>query len=70
MTEEVNKEKNSFKDYFAVNDVFKYFLRVFKKDPNAKGNLNLKMMHGVNRISILVFILAVIVLITRRLFLD
>lgn len=37
-----------------------------KKDPNAPpANLNLKFMHGINRISIFMFLGAVIYLIIR-----
>lgn len=61
-----SREKNTLKDYFAIGEVFTYFFR--KKDPNHKPNFNLRMMHGINKISILVFLFAVVVLIVRRLF--
>ena len=48
------KEKNSLKEYFGFGEVFGYFFR--KKDPNAKPNFNLRMMHGINKISIIVFL--------------
>lgn len=35
---------------------------LFKKE---KGNLNLRMMHGINRISIFMFLICIIVLIVR-----
>ena len=45
-----------------------YFFRVFQKpDPSQKSNFNLRMMHGINKISILVFLFAVIFWIIRRL---
>jgi hypothetical protein len=37
-------------------------LNLFKKE---QGDINLRMMHGINKISILVFVVAMIVLITR-----
>ncbi len=62
-----NNDKNSFKDYFQLGDVLTYFVRVFKKkDPNAPSNFNLRMMHGINKISIVVFLLAIIFLIIKR----
>jgi hypothetical protein len=66
--EEVGKteKKMSFKDFFSLGEVGNYFFR--KKDPNRATNINLKMMHGVNKISIIVFILAVLFLILKRLF--
>ena len=62
------KSRNSFKEYFQVGEVFSYFIRVFgKRDPSKPSNLNLRMMHGINRISIVIFLLAVIYLILKRL---
>lgn len=51
-----------------MGEVGNYFFRVFRKqDPSQKGNINLRMMHGINKISILVFLVAIIVMIVRRL---
>ncbi len=63
---EESSKKNSFKDYFKVGEVFGYFFR--KKDPTRPSNFNLRMMHGVNKISIVIFLLGVIFLIVKRLF--
>lgn len=59
------KKKNSFKDYFQVGEAFEYFFR--KKDPSRPSNFNIKVMHGINRISIVIFLLGVIFLIVKRL---
>jgi hypothetical protein len=54
------------KKYFQLGDVFYYFVRVFKKpDPNAPASFNLRMMHGINRISIIMFLFCIIVMIIR-----
>ncbi|AGA78372.1 DUF6728 family protein [Echinicola vietnamensis] len=59
---------NKFKEFFQLGEVGNYFIRVFKKpDPNQKSNFNLRMMHGINKISILVFLAALIIWIVRRL---
>ncbi len=51
-----------------MGEVGNYFLRVFQKpDPHKKTNFNLRMMHGINKISILVFLAAIIIMIVRRL---
>jgi hypothetical protein len=65
MAEEKNKEeeKMKLKEYFGFGEVFGYFFR--KKDPNRPGGFNLRMMHGVNKISIIMFLIAVIVMIIR-----
>lgn len=56
------------KRYFQLGDVFSYFIRVFKKpDPNAPTSFNLRMMHGINRISIVMFLFCIIVMIIRAL---
>ncbi len=65
MTQQKRK-KNSFKDYFQVGEVFGYFFR--KKDPSRPSNFNIKMMHGINKISIIVFLLGVLFLILRKIF--
>ncbi|MCG8384519.1 MAG: hypothetical protein MJA30_03180 [Cytophagales bacterium] len=64
--QDTKSEKNTLKDYFALGEVFGYFFR--KKDPDRPSNFNIKMMHGINKISILMFLVALIILIVRRLF--
>ncbi len=61
-----SKKKNSFKDYFQVGEALGYFFR--KKDPSRPSNFNIRMMHGINKISIIVFLLGVIFLIVKKLF--
>lgn len=41
------------------------YLYLRKKDPNAPKSLDLKFMHGMNRISIFMFLFALIVLLIR-----
>ncbi len=67
-SEQKNQENKrvSFKEFFSMGEVGGYFFR--KKDPNRPSNINIKMMHGVNKISIVVFLLGVIYLILKRFF--
>jgi hypothetical protein len=58
------KKKLSFREFFSMGEVGGYFFR--KKDPSRPTNINIKMMHGVNKISIIVFLLGVIFLIVKR----
>ena len=61
-----NNTSADWKKYFQLGDVLGYFKRLFgKKDPNAPSNFNLKMMHGINKITIVIFLIGVIVMITR-----
>lgn len=65
MMEEKNKteEKKDVGYYFDFKEVLTYYFR--KKDPDRPSNINLKMMHGINKISILMFLFCVIVMIVR-----
>ncbi len=44
---------------------FLTYLYLRKPDPNAPKNTNVRLMHGMNRISILMFLVAVIIMIVR-----
>lgn len=58
---------NRILDYLKIGPVFAYFLRVFRKpDPNHPTSVNLRMMHGINRVSIVMFLLAIIVYTVRH----
>ena len=54
----------SWKEFFTLGEVGGYFFR--RKDPSRPSNINIKMMHGINKISIIVFLLGVIFLILKR----
>ena len=41
------------------------YFYIRKRDPNEPRNFDLKMMHGMNRISILMFFVAIIIIIFR-----
>jgi hypothetical protein len=43
------------------------YLYLVKKDPNDKSTQWMKYMHGINRISILLFVFALIVILIRLL---
>jgi len=59
------KKKMSLKDFFSLGEVGEYFFRT-KKDNNNKADINLRMMHSINRIAILVFLASIIYLIFKR----
>ena len=62
MNEEIQTEKKGLRD--TLGEVGGYFFR--KKDPTRPTNINIKMMHGINKISIVIFLLGVIFLIVKR----
>lgn len=59
------QKKGGWKQFFSLGEVGGYFFR--KKDPTRPTNINLRMMHGINKISIIVFLLGVLYLILKRL---
>ncbi|MBU6274744.1 MAG: DUF6728 family protein [Bacteroidia bacterium] len=49
-----------------MSKFLRYFVEVFRPGgAHRSGNFNLRMMHGINRISILMFIAGVLVLVFR-----
>jgi hypothetical protein len=61
--QKTEKVKLSAKEVFDFGPVLGYFFR--KKDPNRPSSFNLKMMHGINKISIIMFLIALTVMIVR-----
>tara|TARA_B100000941_G_scaffold218248_1_gene161026 strand:- start:311 stop:502 length:192 start_codon:yes stop_codon:yes gene_type:complete len=62
----MKKKQKKISYYFDFSEVLSYFFR--KNDPNRKSNFSLKAMHTVNKLSILIFIIGVIVIVVRRIF--
>jgi hypothetical protein len=58
------RKKLSFREFLSLGEVGGYFFR--KKDSSRPLNFNIRMMHGINKISILVFLLGVLYLILKR----
>jgi len=65
MENQKDKEQ-SIKDYFKFGEVLGYFFR--KKDPSRPTNFNIRMMHGINKISIIMFLAGIIFLIAKNIF--
>ncbi len=55
------------KKFFQLQEFFGYFVRVFRKHDDNKypNSFNLRMMHGINKISIVMFLICAIVIISR-----
>ena len=41
------------------------YLYIKKRDPNAPRNINIKLMHGMNRMSLLMFIVALLIMLIK-----
>ncbi len=54
------------KEQFKIGEVFTYFIRVFQK-PKAgvTTNLNIRAMHMINKISIVMFLICILVMLYR-----
>jgi hypothetical protein len=58
-----SSKRNRLREFFQLNEVLGYFFR--RKDPSRPSNFNIRMMHGINKISIVVFLLGVMWLIYK-----
>ena len=61
-----NEKKSRLKDFFQLGEVGGYFFR--KKDPNRPKNVNIKAMHIINRIAILMFLVCLLIILKRYIF--
>jgi hypothetical protein len=59
-----DSKKTGIKRYFELGEVFTYWFR--KHDPNRPTNLNLKMMHGINKISMIMFLVGIIFVLVKK----
>lgn len=59
------KERSGIKSFFDVSDVSKYFFR--RRNNEKKPDFNLRVMHWINKVSIIIFLLAILFLIIRNL---
>jgi hypothetical protein len=58
------KKKSGVREFFTMGEVGGYFFR--KKDPSRPSNINIKMMHGINKISIIIFLLGILFIILKK----
>jgi len=59
-------KRNRVKEFFQVNEVFGYYFR--RKDPNRPKNVNIKAMHIINKIAILMFLVCLLIILKRYIF--
>ena len=57
--------RRTFRDFIKLGEVGGYFFR--SKDPSRPTNINIRMMHGINKISIVIFLLGILFIILKRL---
>jgi len=61
---EEQKKRMTLKEFFSLGEVGNYFFR--RKNSDRPTNINIRMMHGVNRLAIIIFLLAIIYFIIKR----
>lgn len=60
------KDGNRLKEFFQMNEVLGYFFR--KKDPSRPNSFNIRAMHTINKISILMFLVCLLIILKRYFF--
>ena len=60
------KKKLSVRELFSLGEVGNYFFR--RRDPSRPVNANIRIMHGINRLAIIIFLLGIIYLVAKRFF--
>lgn len=63
---ENEQSKNRWKEFFQLGEVGGYFFR--KKDPSRPKNINIKAMHIINKIAILMFLVGLLIMLKRYIF--
>jgi hypothetical protein len=58
--------RSRLREFFQVNEVFGYFFR--KKDPSRPGGFNIRAMHTINKIAIIMFLICLLVILKRYFF--
>lgn len=64
--EQKQSSGNRLKNFFQVNEVFGYFFR--RKDPTRPRNFSIRAMHTINKLSMLIFLICLLVLLKRCVF--
>lgn len=57
------KSKLSLKEFFSLGDVGRYFFR--SKDASKPASINVRIMHGINRLAIVIFLAGVIYIVVK-----
>jgi hypothetical protein len=61
---EEKKEQGRIRHFLGLSEVAEYFFR--SKEKNRTNNINLRMMHGINKISIVVFLAGIVFILLKK----
>ncbi|MCK6617723.1 MAG: hypothetical protein L6Q51_08765 [Cyclobacteriaceae bacterium] len=55
--------RSRLREFFQIGEVLGYFFR--KKDPTRPGGFNIRAMHTINKIAIIMFLICLLVILKR-----
>ena len=58
------KKKLTFREFFSLGEVGAYFFR--KKSNDQPRNINLKLMHGINKLALFIFLISVVYFLLKK----
>lgn len=58
------KKKLTLREFFSIGEVGGYFFR--KKSTERPRNINLRLMHGINRLAIIIFLASLIYFLLKK----
>ena len=58
------QEQSRIRHFLGLSEVAGYFFR--SKERNKTNNINLRMMHGINKISIVVFLAGIVFILAKK----
>ncbi len=64
--EDEQSRRSRLREFFEVSEAFGYFFR--KKDPSRPGGFNIRAMHTINKIAIIMFLICLLVILKRYFF--
>lgn len=67
MSEKKENSEKKEQGFFDLSEIGKYYFR--KKNSGEKKDLNLRMMHTINKIALFMFLAAIVYLVIKRVFL-
>lgn len=58
------KKRSTLREFFAVGEVFGYYFR--KKNKDEVPNVNTRIMHWINKIAIIMFLLGILYVVLKH----
>lgn len=62
--DQTKPKRSALREFLSLGEVGRYFFR--RKDPSRPSNVNIRIMHGINKLAIAIFLLAVLYWLAKR----